>query len=305
MFAKLLRIIGILVVVMLVVVLGAVGAVYGVSSYRLGRRYSITPAAPPVASDPAHVKRGEHWASAVSKCTECHGPNLAGATVIDDPMMGKFVSSNLTKGRGGVGGQYTDADFDRAIRHGVGRDGRPLIFMPSDVFTYLSDQDAADIIAYVKSVPSVDQEQPLTNPGPVARALYLAGQFPTMATAESIDHSARPSAPPAAVTIEYGKYLATVGGCISCHGPGLSGGPVPGTPSNDPKFPPAQNITPRNIGNWKEADFFKSLRQGRRPDGSAINPFMPWPYAGMMTDDEIKAIWMFLKTVPPKETGNR
>lgn len=305
MFKKLLKIFGILLGVVLVVLVGAVGAVYGISSYRMGQPMTITPGPIAVPTDPPAVARGQHWATAITKCIDCHGPNFGGMVVIDDPMFGKIVSRNLTTGKGGLGGQLTDVDFDRAIRHGVGHDGHKLIFMPSDVFTYLDDKDVASIIAYVRSMKPVDSDQPQMSVGPIARVLYLSHKIPMLVTAEDIDHAAHPSAPPAGVTVEYGKYLATVGGCVSCHGPGLSGGHVPGTPPDPQKFPDAQNLTPTGIGTWKEADFFKALRQGVRPDGSPINVFMPWPQAGKMTDDEIKAVWMFLKTVPAKETGNR
>jgi hypothetical protein len=72
----------------------------------------------------------------------------------------RIVAANLTRGAGGVGGQFSDADWVRAIRHGVGLDGKPLLFMPSQVFAALSDPDLADIIAYVKSVPRVARPLP-------------------------------------------------------------------------------------------------------------------------------------------------
>jgi len=88
-----------------------------------------------------------------------------------------------------------------------------------------------------------------------------------------------------------------VGGCTGCHGPELVGGP-----SHEPGAPPAANLTPAGIGTWTEADFFKALRSGVRPDGTAINPAMPWASSGRMTDDELRALWLYLRTVPAKET---
>jgi hypothetical protein len=77
---------------------------------------------------------------------------------------------------------------------------------------------------------------------------------------------------------------------------------VPGTP---PDFPKATNITPTGIGTWSEADFIKSMRSGMRPNGTAINPFMPWSYVGQLTDEELKALWLYLASVPARETGLR
>ena len=122
--------------------------------------------------------------------------------------------------------------------------------------------------------------------------------------AELIDHNApRPTGVTPGETVEYGQYLAV--GCSGCHGPGYSGGPIPGTP---PEFPPAANITPdktTGIGNWSKADFVKALREGKRPDGTDINPFMPWKNFSQMTDQEVGALWLYLQTVPPKAKGGR
>jgi mono/diheme cytochrome c family protein len=104
------------------------------------------------------------------------------------------------------------------------------------------------------------------------------------------------------VTPEYGHYLAITGGCTGCHGSGLSGGAIPGVP---PDFPKARNISPTGIGSWSDEDFFRALREGKRPDGSTINPFMPWNDTKLMTDDEIRALLAYLRTVPPRPDGQR
>ena len=93
-----------------------------------------------------------------------------------------------------------------------------------------------------------------------------------------------------------------MGGCTGCHGPTLSGGHIPGTP---PSWKPASNLTPRGIGSWTEADFTRALREGVRPNGTPIDTLMPWRLTRQMSDDEIRGLYAFLKTVPAKEFGGR
>ena len=92
-------------------------------------------------------------------------------------------------------------------------------------------------------------------------------------------------------------------GCDGCHGVGLSGGYVEGPPG----APPAANLTPHASGleKWTEADFERALRHGVRPNGTPINIFMPWPNFSGMTDDEVKALWLYLRSVPAKPVGNK
>jgi mono/diheme cytochrome c family protein len=176
-----------------------------------------------------------------------------------------------------------------------------LLVMPADDYAPMSDADVGALIAYIRSLPPVDSQLPPSQIRPLGQILLGAGLLPSF-PAELIDHQAKREAVPPGVTAEYGRYLAMTGGCTGCHGPGLSGGPIPGVP---PDFPPARNITPTGIGNWTDADFFRALREGKRPDGSAIDTFMPWMATRQMTDDEIKALLTYLRTVPPRADGMR
>ena len=88
----------------------------------------------------------------------CHGDNLAGDTLVDDFAFARIAASNLTSGRGGIGGTYSDIDYVRAIRHGVGNDGKGLPIMPSEAFNKFSDHDLGAMIAYLKTLPPVDNE---------------------------------------------------------------------------------------------------------------------------------------------------
>jgi mono/diheme cytochrome c family protein len=300
--AKLFRVIGVVAAGFVVLLAVAAVSVFAISEARLNRTYAIANEPIQIPSDTASIERGRHLAFAISKCVMCHGENLAGDVVFDQAGLGRLVAPNLTGGRGGLGAHLSDADFVRAIRHGVGPDGKGLLGMTSEDYYPLSDADLGALIAYVKSVPPVDAQQPPPQIELLGRALLLAGVLPTP-SAERIDHSApRPPAPLPGVTLEYGLYLANVGACTGCHGPHLSGGQVAGAP---PGAPPAANLTPAGeINGWTDADIARVLREGTRPGGSIISPFMPWKYTAQMTDDEIKAIILYLRSLPARPTGN-
>lgn len=282
-----------------------VGGVYGMSGSRFGRDYVVETLPLQVTMEGTNgylAERGEHL-HRTRGCADCHGEDAGGAEFMDNAPMGRLWAANLTGGEGGIAGTFTDADWDRAVRHGVRPDGKPVMFMPSQEFWPLSDDDLAALIAYYRSVPPVDREIPAPSPGPLARILFLTGQLP-LVPAELIDHeAARPPMPEIAPTAEYGAYLAT--GCSGCHGPGLSGGAIPGA---DPNWPPAKNITPDDetgIGSWSLEDFAKALRMGVRPNGSEINPVMPIQATKYMTDVELEAIYRYLRTVEARPYGNR
>jgi mono/diheme cytochrome c family protein len=279
----------------------AVGVVYAATEMRLRRTFEVPLAQLAVRTDSAALARGRHVAVAIGKCVDCHGDDLGGKPFIEAPPLAMLYASNLTRGKGGVGAAYSDAQLLRAIRHGVSAEGRPLLFMPSNEFFFLNDEDAASLVAYVRSLPPVDRELPASKVGPVGRGLYLTGQLP-LVPAELIDHSATRPAPPAGATREYGAYLARVGGCQGCHGETLGGGPIPGTP---PEWPPASNLTPSGLAHYDEAAFFRAMREGVRPGGSRISDFMPYRLTKEMSDEEIRALWIYLRSVPKKEFGAR
>lgn len=299
---KVFKWIGIILLSLVLVAVIAVGAVYFLVEARLNKAYSIQVESVAIPTDPASIAYGKHVAT-IRACLDCHGENLGGKIFIEDPMVGRLVTANLTSGANGIGGSYSDEDFVRAIRHGVGSDGKPLLFMPSQEFYALSDADLGALIAYVKSVPPVDSDLPESVVALPLRALFLLNEDVALLPAELIDHQApRPAAPEAGVTVEYGQYLAVT--CTGCHGAGLSGGLIPGAP---PSIPPALNITPGGelIG-WSESDFIAALRTGVTPSGRQLrNEFMPWQVLGQMTDDELKAVWLYLQSVPAREQGNR
>lgn len=270
----------------------AATTIWVLSNRQLARRYAVTPAAIVVPSDSAAIEQGRHLATAIGKCVDCHGDNLGGQRMGMGPV-GNFTAINLTVGKGGVG-DFSDADLVRAIRNGVAPDGRPLIFMPSRAFAGFSASDLAALIAYVRSMPPVDNELPPSSIGPIGRMIIARDPAKLMAAA-GLDHSAPlPAEVPPGPTAEYGGYLTVVGGCTFCHGPNLKGGLKEGPPGT----PASSDLTPAGkLGAWSEADFRRALREGTRPDGSAINPFMPWRLTKLMTDDEIAAVWAYLRSL--------
>lgn len=281
--------IGSLLGLMIVVVL----ALMLVGSSSFYRTYEIQVNPVNVPTDTANIERGKHFVEAIGLCQECHGNDLAGEIFIDDPVFAKIVASNLTSGTGGIGRSYSDVDYVRAIRHGVGKDGKGLPIMPSEVFNKISDEDLGAIIAYLKSLPPVDNELPESKPGPIGRIVVLMD--PSIFPVKLIDHTApRPPAPIRGVTEQYGEYLAEV--CTVCHGKNLGGAQPP-----DEKSPRAPNLTSGGpLGAWSEADFINTLRTGVTPEGNFLNPeFMFWNHFRLMTDDEIKALWLYLSSLPP------
>ncbi|MBA2688379.1 MAG: c-type cytochrome [Gemmatimonadaceae bacterium] len=287
--------IGILTLVLLIVL--AIGTAYAVVGRKLSKRYPTQVASVAVPTDSASIAKGEHFATAVNKCIACHGDNLGGKKIDDDALMGRLYAPNLTSGNGGVAAGYTDADWVRGIRHGVGADGRPLIFMPSEHFYYMNDADLGAVIAYLKTVKPVDYVTPEPRLGPLGRVLHLAVGFPSIPV-EVIPkgRTTRPATQPGA-TVEYGKYLTTIGGCMGCHNPNLSGGG-----GGEGGVPPA-NLTPPGLKGWTEADFVKAMRTGVRPGGRVLSAAMPWPYVGKLSDEELRATWLYLQSLPPKKMG--
>jgi len=235
----------------------------------------------------------------VTNCIECHGSDGGGGPFITDSAMAVLNAPNLTRGAGGVGAQYSDTDYDRALRRGIRPDGTRLIIMPSWGYAALSDSDAASIVAYVRTLPPVDRATPRVRLGPVGRILVATHKLRFDAT-RIADEGPPPPPPPPMMQVEYGKYLTRIGGCMSCHGAHLSGGHLEGPPD----VPPASNLTPTGIGAWSAPMFMITLTKGRDPLGHDLHPFMPWRTIRNMTDMELEAIYDYLKTVPPRETGN-
>lgn len=268
------------------------------SELMLRRTYEVPGISVAAPDDPRSIARGAHLAASVGTCRLCHGEDLGGSVYADLGSMGRIVGPNLTRGRGGVGATFTVRDWVRAIRYGVRSDGTSLIVMPSEVYTHMTDADLGALIAYLVQVPPVDRGLPRTRFGIVGRMLLAAGRLNLLVapkTTHDAGHDVRTSESAAA----HGRYLADISGCHGCHGFGLSGGRAAGPPS----LPPASNLTPTGLSSWTEEDFLTVMREGRRPDGRQLDEFMPWRQFKAMTDEELRALWAYLRSVPPKPTG--
>ena len=250
---------------------------------RLRRKYDITVNVIPIPTDKTAIEKGRKLVIS-GRCTECHGIFLAGAVVADNSAVGTIYASNLTSGEGGVANSYTDEDWIRALRHGVGQDGRSLVITPAQYYYYLSDEDLGAIIAYIKSVSPVNNEQPSPAIGPLTRMfISLFGSAARdWLPAEKIDHeSPRPQAPDPGVTVEYGEYLVRTKACLGCHS---SVRELSAEPGGD-------------LADWSDATFILNVRSSNSRDMStSIRP---------LSNDELQAIWLYLQTLSPDESDIR
>ncbi len=250
------------------------------------------------------IERGKHLVESRYVCIECHGTNFGGGTMIDAFPIGRLLGPNITTGKGSRTLTYTPADWDRVVRHGVLPTGQPAV-MPSEDFKLMSDQELSDVIAYVRSRPPVDNDVPPPSFGPLGKFLLASGQLQLSATlidTHQGTHAARP--PATAVSVEFGKHIASV--CVGCHRPSLAGGPIVG---GDPSWVPARNLTPHpdGLGKVTYEQFAKTMREGVRPDGTALKPPMTLlvPYAQKMADVEMQALWAYLRSVPAAPTPEK
>lgn len=297
MFKKVLKCIGVVLVSLVGLLALAALVLYLIGTSKLNKKYEVPVEAISVPTDAQSVQRGEHLAT-IFICTRCHTENMGGEVYFDVPGMVSIPTPNLTTGAGGVGDSFSDEDWVRAIRHGVKPDGRALIIMPSKAFHYMSDEDLGAVIAYLKSLPPVDNPLPERRVELMGRLMMGAGMFPPFA-ADQIDHASPPPVAPASgVTDAYGEYLSHT--CTECHGENLNGAPF-GPPGQEV---PTPNLTPGGeLVAWSEEGFINTMRMGVTPFGRNLNEEMPWKYYGQMTDDELRALWMYLKSLPALEQG--
>jgi mono/diheme cytochrome c family protein len=260
------------------------------------------------------LERGRYIFTGLSACARCHTPmdlsqrgyppiqdmTAAGQVLPQGLLPGRIVAPNLTPDIETGAGSWTDDQLARAIREGIGHDGRTLFpIMPYQNFREMSDEDLASVIVFLRSLPAIRHELPKTEiKFPVSR---LINALPKPVT-EAV------SAPDPSDRIQWGKHLVRMAGCPSCHTPTtLDNKPIPGMEfaggmpvSFQGVTIVSANLTPDASGivYFDEALFIQALRTGfvgARPLGSA----MPFVVYKNVSEDDMKAMFAYLRTLNP------
>ncbi|WP_420147611.1 c-type cytochrome [Spirosoma sp.] len=271
----------------------------------------------------AQIEHGKYLANHVAVCVDCHstrdmtkmfGPMLSGTEgkggekfSPEQGFPGTFYARNITSA--GIG-NWTDGEIYRAITTGVSRDGRALFpVMPYKNFGQMHPDDIKDIIAYLRSLRPIPNNIPPSEPA-----------FPMNFIVNTIPAKSEPGPKPDTTDqIAYGKYVATFASCGECHTPvDGQGQPLPGLEmAGGREFPMptgmvrSMNITPdqkTGIGNWTKAAFiarFKAYagQMNKQPavHEGEFNSIMPWLMYADMTEQDLGAIYDYLRTLKPVE----
>ena len=298
--------------------LGVVGLLVIAITATIGWRPFIGPKVRPLTdrkfeASSARMERGRYLVEGPLHCFECHSqpdyktegaPALAGTkgggrnwTERGFPWL---FSPNITPDQENGAGKWTDDMLARAIREGIGHDGRALFpLMPYRSFSHLSDDDLASVVVYLRSIQSISEKVPQTKtPFPLSLILNILPE----------PLNAPVPAPNASTPVSRGKYLAQVSDCEGCHTPRgrmsptivgmeFAGGNVMGEGEHAVAV---TNITPdpSGISYYDEALFMKVMRTGH-VGARQLNPIMPWVYLRNMSDDDLKDLFAYLKTLPP------
>jgi mono/diheme cytochrome c family protein len=268
---------------------------------------------------PERLTRGEYLTRAVLGCVDCHSEhdwNAPGGAVLPgregsggifpvEGLPGRLVAVNITSDRETGIGTWSDDQLARAIREGIGRDGRALFpLMPYPNFRRLPDEDLAAVIVFIRSLPAIRNPLPQTEIS-----------FPVKYLIRSVPEPLSGPVPPPDISSpeKRGEYLATLASCTDCHTPivrgqadpnkFLAGGQVFKGPWGEVT---SANITPHKTGisYYNEKIFLEALRTGSVM-GRPLNPIMPWDAYRRMTDEDLKAIYAYLRTVKPIENRVR
>jgi mono/diheme cytochrome c family protein len=268
---------------------------------------SRPPSSEKVEPTPERVERGRYLFEHVAACSSCHserdfsqfgGPVKAGRTgsgmCLPEAfkMPGRVCAPNLTPYPEAGVGAWTDGELLRAIREGVGRDGRALFMMSNYP---LGDEDARSVVAYLRSLPPLDSRVP---PSELIFPVKLGVKFSPKPLEGPL------TAPAPTDTVAHGKYLAELASCEMCHsgaaGP-FAGGHVFETPSGQAV---AVNITsdPTGLGKTTREEFilrFKAYAEVEPGPASNGKEQMPWLHFAGMTEQDLGALYDYLQTVKP------
>jgi len=267
-------------------------------------------------TDSSVIARGHYVVRNIANCAQCHGDTTQHAALMagaDIPLAGGFTwdippgkihARNLTSDPETGIGRFSDGAVARALRFGVGSDGRALL--PFMEMQGLSDEDLVAVVSYLRSQPPVHNLVPMhqyTVLGKVIKATMLANPVGPKETP--------PKASPHGATVENGKYLVeSVGLCWACHtqrdektgqlvGPRFGGATGFLEPADPGHVWAPPNITSDaatgRLGRMTEDEFVTRFKAGRLLPGSP----MPWQGLMRMDEDDMRAIYRYLKTVPP------
>lgn len=299
------------------VLLLLIGGIALATAFRQHLKYEAPLPAIVASADTAVIAKGRHIVLGPGHCADCHStvknvdsllrlgqePSLSGGMLFDLPF-GKFYTRNLTPDSLTGIGRYTDGEIARVLRHSVKPNGEAVLpFMP---FQNMSDEDLTAVISYLRSAKPVRAEVPdhkWNVMGNVIKAFLIKPSGPTEPIKKAVA---------ADTTAAYGKHLVmAVANCNECHtkrngigdyvGQPLAGGTVfeeEGLPTLV-----SPNLTPDpktgRITDWTQAMFINRFRMGKLIKHS----HMPWESYGRMTDTELKAIYKYLKSLPPVTMG--
>jgi len=283
--------------------------------YVAGWRLLVGPRARPLTShafetSPVRLQRGEYLVTGVLACFRCHSErdwNALGAPALtgklgagheysnDGTSTPGLVAPNITPDPETGAGKWTDDMLARAIREGIGHDGRALFpGMWYASFRWLSDEDLASVIVYLRSVPPVYNRLPKTRLTLVNRMAAAYSPEPLTAQVPSPDLQS---------LAKRGEYLAKVADCVGCHTDWYH----PGSAVNEKHFAGGNslpsprgrvysaNITPdaSGIGYYDASMFIKVMRTGK-VSARQLNAVMPWYWYRNMSDDDLRAVFAWL-----------
>lgn len=264
----------------------------------VNQSFEVEPESVVIPNDSASLARGEYLVTML--CTDCHGEDLSGTDFWDDPQLGYMAAPNLTSGKGGIGSSYKDVDWVRSMRHGVRPNGKGLMIMPIVSIQYMGEADLASSIAYLKTLPAIDNEHGPTKFKLLVKVLAGIGMMgDNFIEAALVDHSKGFNPIPAPTDPSFGEYNTNIFMCKACHGPELGG-----MPNHDPEGPFMANLTKGgNLGKWSKEDFMKTIRTGITPEGKELQKkFMPWHKYSQMSDIELSSIFDYIQSVPAIES---
>ena len=270
---------------LLLVLIGA-SSLWVAGGRRIGMIHEPTAHPVAVATDPAEIAEGGRLAGYWG-CVGCHDENAGGSVFFTTPFGDRLVAANLTR----VVHEYTPEELERAIRHGVRRDGSSLVVMPSSMFADISDEDLGRVIGYLRSLPVVPDSLPPTRLGLLARFFIVtrddALEAPRIdpGAAHGVSPDSLTPASGRADTLALGRYLARTG-CPECHGPDLRG---------------FEEDTPdlRIAAAYAPAAFLQFFRDGIALGGRELGLMSEIARyrGGRLTDPEVAALHAYLSTL--------